>query len=336
MERIALIIGTHILYWSSIVLTLAAAAAVCVFLAAYFGKGGNLAAGFVTVPLALVCSVVLARLIHWYCYAESYDSLASAMTDYTTGSYALIGAFAGCVLTAVLTRLLHLHRNLPRMLDCMSLAGCAGIAVGRLASFFNSTDRGQIVSTIRSMPWVYPVTNSVSGTTEYRLATFLIQAMVAGILFLILTVYTLVKGKKLRDGDTTLIFVLCYSAAQVVLDSTRYDSMYFRSNGFVSVVQVTGAVALAVTAAVFSIRLIRARGFRVWYLGLWAAMLALIGCAGYMEYHVQRHGDQAMFAYSVMSASLCLFVILALVIRFAAGKAGKSRAKGRYLQPRSG
>ena len=34
----------------------------------------------------------------------------------------------------------------------------------------------------------------------------------------------------LKDGDTFLLFLLMYGASQVVLDSTRYDSLHFRSN----------------------------------------------------------------------------------------------------------
>ena len=49
-------------------------------------------------------------------------------------------------------------------------------------------------------------------------------------------------------------------------------------------------------------------------------MAALLGCAGYMEYYVQRHGGQALMAYSVMSAGLGIFVALTLWIRAAAGK----------------
>lgn len=333
MERIAFIFGNHILYWSSILLTLAAAAAVCVFLSLYLRKSGNGTAGFSVVPLAMVLSLAAARLLHWYCYAESYESLSAAMTSFSGGGFALLGAFAGCFLAAVLTRLFRIHRNLPQMLDCMCLAGGAGIALGRLASFYNSSDRGQIVQSIRSMPWVYPVTNSVSGVTEYRLATFLLQAMVTGLLFLVLTVFYLTgKEGRRKDGDTALLFLLCYGAAEVVLDSTRYDSMYFRSNGFVSIVQVLGALALGFAIVVFSVRLVKARGFRRWYLALWAAMAALIGCAGYMEYHVQRHGNEAVFAYSVMSISLCILVGLTLVLRSLAGKELPGRKKGRFLK----
>ena len=327
MERIAFILGDRFFYWSPILLTLAAAAAACAFLALYLGRSGNLTAAFAAVPLALGLSLAAARMVHWYCRTQSYDSLTAAMTDYSSGGYALVGAFAGCFLAAAFTRLVRLHRNLPEMLDCMSLAGAGGIALGRLASFFNSSDRGQLVETVRTMPWVYPVTNAVSGAQEYRLATFLLQSMTAGVIFLVLLVFYLTGKRRRRDGDVTLIFLLCYCASQILLDSTRYDSLYFRSNGFVSIVQVLSLGTVVLVAVVFSARLVRARGFRRWQLGLWGIMTALLGCVGYMEYHVQRHGNQALFSYSFMGVCLALVTTLALVIRHMAQK-----PMGRYVK----
>ena len=320
MDRIAFIVGENFVYWNSIILTLATAVAIAFFLSFYIGKCGNAVAGFAAVPVAIVLSLVIARLIHWYSRTDSYTSFTAAMTDYASGGYALMGVFAGCILTAALLRLIFFHRNLPEMLDCMSIAGCAGIAVGRLASFFNSSDRGQIIESMESLPWVYPVTNAVSGATEYRLATFVIQAMVALALFLLLALFY-IRGnrkEKLRDGDTTLIFLLCYGASQVVLDSTRYDSLFFRSNGFVSIVQVFSAIALAFAIIMFSVRMVKMRGFKFWQVPLWILIAAGIGCAGFMEYYVQRHGNEAVFAYSVMSACLVCVIVLTLLIRLIA------------------
>ena len=323
MDKIAFIIGETFLYWSSIVLTLAALTAVCFFLSLYLGKTSNAVAGFAAVPLSMALSLVLSRFVHWYCRADSYDGFLSAMTDYSSGGYALLGVFAGCLLAAVLLRLIRFSSNLPEMLDCMCLAGAAGISVGRLASFFNASDRGQLVATVKSLPWVYPVTNTVSGAEEYRLASFVIQAMIAFALFVGLTVFYLSGNRrgKLKNGDTCLIFLLIYGASQVVMDSTRYDSLFFRSNGFVSVVQVMSALALGLVIVLFSIRLVKNRGFRGWYIALWVLIAAFVGCGGYMEYHVQRHGDQAVFAYSCMSAALVGVVVLTLVIRALAEKA---------------
>lgn len=310
MDRIAFIVGGTFIYWNSIVLTLAAGVAICVFLACYLPRG-NPDAAAVAVPMALVLGVILGRLAHWYFRPDSYDSFLSAMTDYTSGGYALLGVFLACLLTALVLRLNRMEPRIFRMLDSMCLGGCAGIAVGRLACFFSAADRGQILQSLRSLPFAYPVNNVVTGAPEYRLATFVIQAMVTAAIFLGLLLYFLLS-KKRRMGDVTLLFLLLYGMSQAVLDSTRYDSLYMRSNGFISVVQLAGAAAVLGVSVFFSIRMVRQRGFRGWNVLLWLAMAALLGGAGYMEYYVQRHGDKAVLSYSVMTACLGIIVLLAI------------------------
>ena len=322
MDKLAFISGESFLYWNSIVYTMAAATAIAFFLAFYLGKCGNAVAGFAAVPISIFLGLVAARFFHWYCRADSYDSFLAAMTDYTSGGYALMGVFLGCFLAACLLRLIRLSRSLPEMLDAMAISGCAGIAVGRLASLFNSSDRGQVLANFKGLPFAWPVTNAVSGAVEYRLATFMLQSLVALLLFVSLTVFYL-RGQKrgnLKDGDTSLIFLMIYGASQVVLDSTRYDSLFFRSNGFVSVVQVLGAIGLALAIFAFSRRMVKNWGLRFWQFLLWIPVVAGIGCGGFMEYYVQRRGNEAAFAYSVMSGCLIGVILLTLLIRFLACK----------------
>ena len=122
MDKIAFYSGSTAIYWNSVILTLAAATAICFFLAFYLGKSGNGAAGFAVVPVSIVLSLVFARFFHWYCQSDSYTGFSAAMTNYAEGGYALMGVFLGCVLAAALTRVICLHRNLPEMLDSMSIA----------------------------------------------------------------------------------------------------------------------------------------------------------------------------------------------------------------------
>lgn len=318
MEKIAFIYGGTFIYWSSIVLTLAVVAAVALFAALYLWKSQNGMALSLTIPTALLLSVVLSRWIHWYCLTDSYESLRAAMTDYTWGGYALMGAFAGCLLAACLMRLLHVSKNLPQMLDCMSIAGGVGIAVGRLAPLFNASDRGQIVSDELGLPFAYPVTDAVSGIAENRLATFMLQSVSTGVIVGALVLYLLIcvmRRKKVRDGDVTLLFLLLYGACQIILDSTRYDSLFMRSNGFVSIVQILGLAGVLTAIVLFSVRMVKARGFKRYFILFWTALLALMGGGGYMEYYVQRHGDQAAFAYTNMAACLAGIVLITVVIR---------------------
>lgn len=317
MEQIAFISGNSIFYWNSVVLALAAGAASCIFLAFYL-PGGRPGAAAAAVPGALVLSLFFGRLLHWYFRPDSYPGFWSAITDYTSGGYALMGCFVGCAAAAGLVRLLRLEPFAPAMLDAMSLGGCAGIAVGRLACFFSAADRGQLMP-FTALPLAYPVNNVVTGAPEYRLATFVLQAMAAALIFAALAVFFLL-GKKRRTGDVTLLFLLLYGLTQAVLDSTRYDSLYLRSNGFVSAVQLLSAAALVGVSALFSARMVKGRGMRRRYVPLWIGMLALLGGAGYMEYFVQRHGDRALFSYAIMTACLGIFTALSLLTYRAAVK----------------
>lgn len=315
MDRVALIIEDIFLYWNSILMVLSAAAAICLYLCFYLGKGGSGAAAAVSVPVGLVTSLFLARLIHWYFRPDGYPGMVEALTDYTSGGYALLGVFLGCGLTAVLLWMLRLEKQLGRMLDAMCLGGGAGIAVGRLACFFSAADRGQILVNFKELPFAYPVVNAVSGAEEYRLATFVIQSAAVGLIVLILSIFFL--AGKLRRWDATRLFLLLYCLSQTILDSTRYDSLYMRSNGFISVVQLVSAIVFVAMIVTLSVRMIRAGGFRAWLIPMWLAMAGLMGGAGYMEYYVQRHGDKAVFSYSVMTACLCTMALLALITYFA-------------------
>lgn len=318
MEKVAFINGGTFIYWSSIILTLAAVSAIMLFAALYLRKSRNGAALCVAIPMSVFTSIILGRLIHWYGFTDSYASFQAAMTNYSWGGYALLGVFAGCLLTALVLRILRICKNLPEMLDCMTLAGGVGIAVGRLACLFNSADRGSLVGENWGLPFAYPVTNVVSGAVENRLATFMIQSMLTGLIVAVLIGYLLwsrAKKSKVRDGDITMLFLSAYGACQIVLDSTRYDSLFMRSNGFISVVQIVGLVAMVLPLVIFSVRMVKANGLKLYHFALWVGFLAMGGVAGYMEYYVQRHGDKAVFAYSLMSVGVAVMVALTVAIR---------------------
>ena len=299
-------------------MALSAVVAITMYAALYLAKGGKVAALSISIPLSLLLSIVLSRLIHWYCREDAYKSMKAAMTDYSWGGYALMGAFAACILVACVLRLVRLHRNLPQMLDCMALGGGAGIAVGRLASLFNASDRGMVLPDSVGLPFAFPVTNAVSGAAENRLATFMLQSISTAAIVALILLYLLIcalRRKKVRDGDVSLLFLLLYGTCQIILDSTRYDSLFMRSNGFVSLVQILSLVAVLVAIITFSVRAVKARGFKWYFALLWLLQLAVMGGAGYMEYYVQRHGDQAAFAYRNMGICLAVMVIIALIER---------------------
>lgn len=309
MNQIAFILNNTTVYWYSVVMALAMLSGICFFLACCRHADIPFLWAASTVLLGLILSLVLSRLLFWYSRSDSFQNLAQALTTPANGSLTLTGAFFGCGLAALVMG--KFSGNLLRLLDCMSIAGCAAIALGRLGNFFTASDRGQMMTEMTSLPWAYPVMNAASGMPEYRLATFLLQAMIAGVLFLVL-IRLFFKNREIPHGDIAFLFLMVYCASQVILDSTRYDSLYFRSNGFVSVVQVFSAIVLAGCIILFSFRAVKAQGFKRWMPLCWVVIAALFGVAGYMEYYVQRHGKLALFSYMVMEH--CLIGILVLSI----------------------
>lgn len=313
MEKIAFIIGEEFIFWTPVILTVAVLAAAIMFVALHMIHTAKITGAFVTVPIAIALGLVLGRLVYWYCLPDSYDSLRSALTDYSPENCALLGIFAGCVLAACAVRLLGIIEDLPGTLDCMAIAGCLGMAVGRLNHFFNPFDRGMVVETIRQLPLVYPVENAANGEPDYRLATFMVQAIVAAALFVLLLIHFLAGGRK-RGGDTFLLFCLGHGASQIVMDSTRYDALYLRSNGFVSMVQIAGAVLVVLAVVLFSVRMVRNRGWKWWYLALWIPIVGLLTAAGIMEYYVQRISIRADFFYHIMTGCLGALAVITVVI----------------------
>lgn len=307
MYPVFAILDSLVLYRYSLVLALAAAAGTCFFMACCSYQDIPPRRAAIVALYAVLLSLPLSRLVYWYGRPDSFASFAQVFTSPATTNFALAGTFAGCILSACMP---GNRGNRRKILDCMSVAGCAAISLGRLGCFFTETNRGQIMSSLTGLPWAYPVANA-SGQLEYRFATFLFQAVIAAALGIFLAVVFF--RKRSRDGDVTLLFVLCYSASQVILDSTRYDSLYLRSNGFISMVQVLSAVALVSVLVILCVRAIKVQGFRKWMVPSLVMLPVLLGCAGYMEYYVQRHGREAGFAYSIMGSCLAGIVILGLL-----------------------
>ena len=71
---------------------------------------------------------------------------------------------------------------------------------------------------------------------------------------------------------------------------------------------------------VFSRRMVKSGGFHVWQIPLWLLIGAGMGGAGFMEYYVQRRGNEAAFAYSIMMLCLLITIALTLLIRSVANK----------------
>ncbi|MBQ8263300.1 MAG: prolipoprotein diacylglyceryl transferase [Oscillospiraceae bacterium] len=324
MNKIAYIYDGFVINWSTIIIVLAVVCAMLVAFALAVRKPGYSTALAVALPIAMLLGCVFARIIHWYCRTDQYESFAMAFTDFTVGGFSLIGIVVGCLAAALIVWAIGLAPSLGGLLDIMSPAAAVGIALGRLSFLFNYSDRGKVFienEANRRLPIGSAVINVSSGATEWRFATFFIQSLVAAAIFvvvlaLLFLLYRLVlKNGSSTAGMTFFMFMIIYFSTEILLDSTRYDALFLRSNGFVSLMQIFAAVVVVLSFVYISVNSVRFNGLRFWHFILWVLYLGSLGLAGYMEYYVQRHGNLYMLSYSLMGAGLvisigCSFVML--------------------------
>jgi 4-hydroxythreonine-4-phosphate dehydrogenase len=87
MNSVAIALGGALIYWSALIVCLGVAAWFFLSLSLNRSDGGQDGALWLLFPLAMLFSVLLSRLLHWYCHSEQYASLFAAMTDYRSGLF---------------------------------------------------------------------------------------------------------------------------------------------------------------------------------------------------------------------------------------------------------
>ncbi len=313
---IAIYSGAAVLYWSAIIITLGLLASLMMSLSLQASNGGRAFVMLLFFPLALVFSLPLCRIVHWYCHAEQYGSLASAMTDFGSGSYVLPAALLGCWLAAFLASRLD-DRRTARLLDAFAPGAALAVAFIRLSALFNSSCRSKIPVTksfLQHLPLASGITNS-AGQVEYRFATFFVQFLLMLLIcWMLLRFFYRRRSRPMksgsREGNVARMFLLSYSACELILDSTRYDSSFMHFNGFVSIVQMVAAISILALLIYYSVHSVRANGLRFSHWLRWIGWLVTLAGVGISEYLVQRHGDWFLPCYGVMTVSGILMVMI--------------------------
>lgn len=318
MNKIAYIYDGLIINWSAIIIALAVVCAVLVSFALAVRKPGYSLPVAVTLPIAMILGCVFARIIHWYCRTDQYESFAQTFTDFSVGGFSIIGIALGCLAAAFIVWSLGLAPSLGTLLDILSPGAAIGIALGRLSFLFNYADRGKVFienEANRRLPIGSAVVNVSSGATEWRFATFFIQAIVAAAIFVIVLALIflfcrfVLKNGKSSAGMAFFAFMILYFSSEILLDSTRYDALFLRSNGFVSLMQIVAVVIIVLSFAYLSFRSVQFNGLKLWHIIMWVLYVGSLGLAGYMEYYVQRHGNLYMMSYSLMGVGLLISVV---------------------------
>lgn len=321
MEAIAICIGSTSIYWSSIIICLGIAAWFSLSYSLYTANSGNSSAMWLFFPIAVFLSVLFSRFIHWYCHTEQYFSLASALLDYSTGGYCLPGVMLGVTLAAVIVTRLRFANSVSELFDALAPGAALGFAFFRLSALFTNFCRGKVVITdprFQHLPIASGITTT-SGDIQYRFASFFVSFLLLLLLCIALIIFYC-KSRKYgmkrgcQKGHVALIFLLFFSAIEFVIDSSRYDSSFLRSNGFVSLMQILCAVFFVSIIVYYSIVSVKSNGIRPYHYVLWVVFLAAVGCTGYFEYLIQRHGDWYKLCYSVMSGTCLVMATIPTIL----------------------
>lgn len=321
MENIAFCIYNIEISWRTIIIIVGV-------IAAYFLMFGLVPKEYprcsvvISVPFAIVFSVIMARLIHYYCNTLQYASFKTALTDLSTGNFCFSGVVLGCLLAIGLTKLLYKKSSFRLLSALYSIGLCPVLTIIRLSCLYCNDCRGKLVITNEKF-FGLPFSTEIileTGSIGYYLALFLFNAILLGVILVIsLCFWSGINRRSEKDsrfGYSALFTLSFMSAVEIITDSIRFDKSFFRSNGFVSHGEIFYGAIMLVIFVILAVRLFKTYGFKVRFIFLCAGFLAFLGGAGALEYFVQRHGDLFFPLYSGMFVCLLADAVMnALICR---------------------
>lgn len=214
------------------------------------------------------------------------------------GGYALWGALGGAVLGAVIAAR-QTHQSPARLLDALAAPGALAIALCRLAEYFSGEGIGMYVEDERFCFFPLAVCNQYE---EWYWAIFLLEALAA------LVILGVVLRRTRPAGDSARLFLILYSASQVLLESMRRDN--FLRWLFVRVSQLGAALVMAGLMLYALIQLARHGSLRGSVLRrtliCWAVFLACTGIIIALEFAIDKSADLPIWAAYCLMALCCV------------------------------
>lgn len=247
-QIICTIFGVHIYFYGVV---LAAAITVGVLFSDYIGtKFFNFAKETIIdmAPYVVITGIIGARL--YYCLLN-YDFYLRFPTEILAIRHggisihgALIGGFIGLLLFAK-------RKKMPVLKLCdVSAVGLAiAQSIGRWGNFFNSEAFG----TPTNLPWklyIAPQYRPIPYTDyEYFHPAFLYESILDLIIFFILL--SIIKYDRYKkEGNMALVYLILYSAARIVVESIRIDSVRYIFGVPVAIIMSVGIIVVALSVLI--------------------------------------------------------------------------------------
>ena len=338
MSEIAIYYDNIIICWSSIVICAGIIIGSLLGMTFFTARNKYSFAGWLYIPLSTCASLYLSRIIHWYCHMEQYDDFKTAITRFDTGDYCMLGVLISTWIVAALMSLTHVVTNKYKILDAFAPGFAFIIGIIRLSSMYNSSCRGKILVNNPALQHL-PIADGIpdaSGNIQFRLATYFLSFIAMLVITILVTIFSIItykrKYKKYRvinsssksdhissKGHIYRMFLLLYSGAEIVIDSTRYDASHLYFSGeklaslnkgasFMGLSQFAGALCLIYLFVYYIVCSIKANGKSLKHFALIGVYIIGFVIAGLSEYLVQRYGSMYVTYYSTQIFGVIIVV----------------------------
>lgn len=288
----------------SLCVTLAAAAGLCLFF--FLGRRRKLCSDMLwrTALLALPMGLLGARIFYCTARFSLYQEIGlEAMLYVWEGGYALWGAVAGGTLAALIAAK-SCGQTAASLLDALAAPGALTIALSRFGEYFSGEGVGPYIEDVFFQRFPFAVYDDYY--EEWKWAVFMAEGLAALVILCVL-----LRARR-KTGDNARLFLLLYSACQILLESLRRDS-YLRWL-FVKVSQLTAAIVIVLLMAAAAVRWARRKEERlVSGKGLLARFLAVAASVGLiiaLEFAADDKIWHALPIWGVYGLMACACVVI--------------------------
>ena len=165
------------------------------------------------IPISFIC----ARLYYCIFSFDTFKNNLIEILNIRNGGLAIYGGIIGAVLTIMIFCKIK-KINFLDLLDFLVPVLALGQSIGRWGNFFNKEAYGIETNSFLKMEIVE------NGITKYVHPAFLYESLVTFICFIILAKIS--KNRKYK-GQITLIYLVIYSFARMLIEGIRTDSLMF-------------------------------------------------------------------------------------------------------------
>ncbi len=279
-----------------------------------------------SVPMAFLCSRIAFVLPNVTHYLSTWNNPA-LMLHFWDGGASLMGAFAGLMLSALLTSKVC-RVSFGTLADGVAMGLPWAILIERLAEH-TVADFGV------GRPIDAEFLQGLGAFTDGCHPVYLYEALFAGIVLnVVLFLLSNPRGKfaTRHPGDLMLVFMTLYGAAQVLFESLRDDSHMIVIH-FVRINQIGAIVLCAIALTVWTVRWARAGAKKAQVAVAWGIELAAIAMGVVQEFAVDSSLNK-LLDYSIMALCLAVVAAVGLTVRRFANRASTANAEERSVTGR--